>query len=99
GILTLSNTVSANTSQANWGFWLTLNGGTLNLNNAGAINNNNFGAHGNNGFIIAGGNLDNTSGAALTLAASTAMGIGFNGDFTFVGTGDLNLGRNAVTLN
>jgi len=55
------------------------------------------------GFVyaltLAGGNLDNTSAAALTLAANTtAMRIAFSGDFTFVGTHDLNLGASAVGL-
>jgi autotransporter-associated beta strand protein len=96
GILTLNNTVSG-PGGANWGFWATLNSGTLNLNNGGAINNNNTLVHGNPAFYINGGNLGNSSGAAVTLSVNPT--IGFYGDFTFVGTNDLNLGTGAVTLN
>lgn len=92
GVLTLNNTVSANTGQPNWGFFVNLNGGTLNLNNAGAIANNH-----SPGFTITGGTLDNTSGAALTEARNPI--VGFNGDFTFAGTYSLNLGTGNVILN
>jgi autotransporter-associated beta strand protein len=100
GILTLNDTFTGGTSGSNWGFWVTLNGGTLNLNNNNALNNNDFAAHGNNGFVIAGGTLDNTSVSAVTLNGhGTTMGIGFNGDFTYGGTNNLDLGNNATTLN
>jgi autotransporter-associated beta strand protein len=102
GVLTLNNTVNG-LNGANTGFWVTLNGGTLNLNNAAAINNNNHAAHGNNGFVIAGGTLNNTSGSAVTLNTNASMGIGINGDFAFSTAGgtsanNLSLGTNAVTL-
>jgi autotransporter-associated beta strand protein len=102
GVLTLNNTIS-NPGGANNGFWVTLNGGTLNVNNAAAISNNNLTAHGNNGFRIAGGTLDNTSGSAVTLNTNASMGIGIDGNFAFSTAGgtsanDLSLGTNAVTL-
>ena len=82
-------------------------GGTLTLNaanthsgttlNAGVLNIGNAQAPGNaaSAFIINGGSINNTSGAALTLA-SYPFTIG--GNFTFVGTNNLNLGTGAVTL-
>ncbi len=47
-------------------------------------------------FTVTGGSLDNTSGSALTLSNYLNA---WNGDFTFKGTSDLNLGAGAVTLN
>jgi autotransporter-associated beta strand protein len=63
-----------------------LNSGTLNINNAaatGAVSSS---------VTINGGTLDNTSGAAITLSASTTRAVTINGDFTFTGTSDLNMG-------
>jgi len=68
----------------------TLNAGTLNINNASAI--------GTGALTIAGGTtLDNTSGSAITLSTNNAQN--WNGDFTFTGTNNLNMGTGAVTLN
>ncbi|MEI6872346.1 MAG: autotransporter-associated beta strand repeat-containing protein, partial [Verrucomicrobiota bacterium] len=46
---------------------------------------------------ITGGDVDNTSGAALTLANNSAQIWG--GNFTFKGSNDLNMGAGAVTLS
>ena len=67
----------------------TLNAGQLNLNNAGAL--------GTGAFTIAGGAVDNTSGSPITLSANNAQN--WNGDFTFLGSTNLNLGTGAITLN
>ena len=69
-----------------------LNSGTLNLNQAFSINGN-----ANQTFIVNGGTIDNTSGGAIGLTANSPTNI-WNGDFTYVGTGSLNLGGGAVTL-
>ncbi len=105
GVLTLNAAFNGATGGANWGFWATLNGGTLNVNNGTIITNNDFAAHpGNNGFVIAGGTLNNTSGSAVTMVSNGAnMGIGINGNFAFstadsTSANDLNLGNNNVTL-
>jgi MYXO-CTERM domain-containing protein len=66
----------------------TLNAGTLNISNANAI--------GTGPLTINGGVLDNTSGAAMNLPNNPLI---INGDFTFAGTHDLNLGNGTVTLN
>ncbi len=47
-------------------------------------------------FTINGGTIDNTSGAAITLANNNAQTWG--GNFTFIGTSDLNLGAGTATL-
>jgi autotransporter-associated beta strand protein len=67
----------------------TLSGGTLALNNASAI--------GTGTFTISSGTIDNTSGSAITLSTNNAQN--WNGDFTFAGTNDLNVGTGAVTLS
>ncbi len=67
----------------------TLNAGTLNVNDATAV--------GSGTFTIAGGTIDNTSGGAITLSNDNTQN--WNGDFAFTGTGDLNLGMGAVTMN
>jgi autotransporter-associated beta strand protein len=67
----------------------TLSVGTLNINNASAI--------GTGTLTISGGALDNTSGASITLTTNNAQS--WNGDFTFIGTNNLNLGTGAVTMN
>jgi autotransporter-associated beta strand protein len=67
----------------------TLNAGTLNVNNASAIGTGSL-------TIAAGTTIDNTSGSAITLSTNNAQF--WNGDFTFGGSNDLNLGTGAVTL-
>ena len=67
----------------------TLSAGTLAVNSATAI--------GSSALTIAGGALDNTSGTAITLSNNNAQN--WNGDFTFAGTSDLNLGAGAVAMN
>jgi autotransporter-associated beta strand protein len=66
-----------------------LNAGTLNLNSQTALGIGAF-------TIVGGSTLDNTSGSALTLTTNNFQN--WNGDFTFTGTHDLNLGTGAVTL-
>ena len=70
---------------------VTLNSGTLNVNNATAL--------GGSGvtLTLAGGTIDNTTAGAITLANNNPQN--WNGNFTFAGTKDLNLGTGAVTLN
>ena len=66
-----------------------LNAGQLNINNATAI--------GSGAFNIANGTtFDNTSGAPITLSNNNAQN--WNGDFTFGGTNNLNLGTANVAL-
>jgi autotransporter-associated beta strand protein len=64
--------------------------GTLNIGNAAAL-----GAAGRT-FTITAGSIDNTTGGPLT---TTNVLQAWNGDFTFLGTNDLNLGTGAVTMN
>ena len=70
---------------------VTLNSGTLNVDNATAL--------GGSGvtLTLAGGTIDNTTAGAITLANNNPQN--WNGNFTFAGTKDLNLGTGAVTLN
>jgi autotransporter-associated beta strand protein len=66
----------------------TLTAGTLNVNHAHAL--------GNSGTItLTSGTINNTSGATIT--NSVANPITLNGNFTFGGANDLNLGTGAVT--
>ncbi len=67
----------------------TLSAGQLNINNAHAL--------GSGTFTISGGTIGNTSGAAITLSTNNAEN--WNGNFTFAGTNDLNLGTGAVTMS
>ena len=71
---------------------VTLNAGTLRVNNAFAL--------GSGAVTINGGILDNTSGFAVSLANNNTQS--WNGDFTFAGTGDgthdLQMGNGVVTL-
>ena len=67
----------------------TLSGGQLNINAAAAL--------GSGALTISGGTIGNTSTAAITLSTNNAQT--WNGDLTFVGTNDLNLGTGAVTMN
>jgi autotransporter-associated beta strand protein len=66
---------------------VTLSAGKLAINHAGAL--------GAGIFHINGGTIDNTSGAPVTVAGNVQD---WNGDFTFAGTNNLNLGTGAVTL-
>ena len=68
---------------------LTLSAGTLVINSAGALGSGALN-------ISAGTTLNNTSGVAITTTANNPINI--NGDFTFAGSNDLNLGTGAVTL-
>jgi len=82
GALTLSGTNSGTSN-------FTLSAGTLNINSATAL--------GAGTFIISGGTtINNTSGGALTLTPNNALT--FNGNFTFTGTQNLNLGAGAISL-
>lgn len=71
-------------------YWV-LNGGTLNINQAYAVS-----GYGGSILTISGGTIDNTSGGAITVG--NAPSCGWNGDFTFAGSADLNLGSGTVTL-
>ncbi|MEI6070957.1 MAG: autotransporter-associated beta strand repeat-containing protein [Verrucomicrobiae bacterium] len=82
GALTLS---SANTFTGG----VTLNVGTLNINNASALGTT------AGTFTINAGTIDNTSAAAITTSNYAQT---WNGDFAFTGTKDLNLGTGVVTL-
>ncbi|MEI7909492.1 MAG: autotransporter-associated beta strand repeat-containing protein [Verrucomicrobiota bacterium] len=88
-ILTLSGNNSAMTGS------VTLNGATastlLALKSAAALGTGNLAISGGNN-----GEVDNTSGAALTLSSNNAQA--WNSDFRFIGSDDLNLGSGAVTL-
>ncbi len=59
-----------------------LSAGQLNINNASAL--------GNGTFTINGGTIDNTSGLAIATLGSNPLSIG--GNYTFVGTGNLEIG-------
>jgi fibronectin-binding autotransporter adhesin len=63
---------------------------------AGLLNIANSAALGSGPLTISGGTLDNTSGAALTLAGSIAKNV--NGSFVFGGSSPLNTGSGAVAL-
>jgi len=76
GALTLSG---ANTMTGG----VTLNAGTLNINNASALGNTATGA-----LTVTGGTINNTSGAAIT--TTTAKALNLNGDLTFTGSNNLN---------
>lgn len=87
GALTLSNI-------NNFSAGLTLNAGTLNINNLYALG----GTTGTPGAVtINGGTIDNTSAAAITLSAKPNP-FTINGNFAFGGTKNLNLGVGAVNL-
>ncbi|MEI7911726.1 MAG: autotransporter-associated beta strand repeat-containing protein, partial [Verrucomicrobiota bacterium] len=91
GTVTMANAQNGGSS-TNYGIAATLNGGTLNLNNANAIG----GAGGGNSFGINGGTINNTSGAAITLARNAPVTLG--GNFSFGGSYNLNLGTGSVGL-
>ena len=93
GTLVKNGSGALTLSHANYNFTnVTLNAGTLNLNHDYAIS-------GTTGsfLTINGGTIDNTSGVARSLGNSPIYL--WNGDFTFAGTGNLNLGPGAVTLS
>lgn len=101
GTLVLNNTVAPNGT--NQGFFVYLNGGTLDIHNAGAVRNNSaiVAAQNRAGLVLNGGTLDNTSGAAIALQYNPTVLL--NGDFAFSTTGStsansLNLGTGAVSL-
>jgi autotransporter-associated beta strand protein len=64
--------------------------GTLDINSAAAVGTGTF-------VINTGAVLDNTSSGPITLSNNNS--IHFNGDFTFAGTHNLNLGTGAVSMN
>ncbi|MGC3968187.1 MAG: autotransporter-associated beta strand repeat-containing protein [Pirellulales bacterium] len=68
----------------------TLSAGTLNIGHAGALGSGTF-------TIAASTTFNNTSGAALTLSTNGPQA--WNGDFTFTGTNNLDMGTGAVTLS
>lgn len=68
-----------------------LNAGTLNINNASAL------GAGGTFSIAAGCFINNTSGAAITLSTNNPQN--WNGDFTFSGSANLNMGTGAVSLS
>ena len=67
----------------------TLSAGTLNINNGTAV--------GSGTLTIGGGTIDNTSAGAVALANNNAQN--WNGNFTFAGTQNLDLGAGAVTMS
>ncbi len=87
--LTINGSGSVTLQTAN-----TYSGGTV--LNSGLLNIGVSSAIGTGPLTITGGSINNTSGAALTLAANNVQN--WNGNFTFVGSNALNLGTGAVTL-
>ena len=83
GVLTLSGTNSSTAGT-------TLSAGTLNINNATAL-----GASAGT-FTISGGTIDASSG---NITNSNTNPLALNGDFTFAGTNNLNLGTGAISLS
>ena len=69
----------------------------MTLDATGRVNLNSATALGGGTLTINGGKLGNTSAGAITLSAASAQS--WIGDFTFVGTQNLNLDTGAVTLN
>ncbi len=102
--LTGSGTVTINNSNDYAGA-TTINAGTLTLNgalttspitlNSAALNINSASAIGTGTLTINSGTLDSTY-ATVTLSASPAQN--WNGDFTFTGTNNLDMGSGAVSL-
>jgi autotransporter-associated beta strand protein len=80
GMLTLSGNNSGFSGN------VTFSAGQLNINNANALGSGTFG--------IGAGILDNTSGAAITIAGNNSINL--NNSFTFIGSNDLNLGTGAA---
>ncbi len=88
--------------------YLQINGGGLTINNsngytsgtqfnAGTLNLNNPSAIAGGPLTISGGTLGNTSGGSIGLTTNNVQA--WNGDFTFNGPYNLNLGTGAVTLS
>ena len=89
GSLTKSGSASLTINNANsYSGGTTLDGGTLNLNNNSAI--------GTGPLVINGGAIDNTSGAAKTLAGNNTQT--WNANIAFGGSNNLDLGTGAVTM-
>ena len=77
---------------------VSVNAGTLNFGLPNASNTATASAIGTGRLTLGlGTTIDNTSGAAATLLTNNLET--WNGDFTFTGTNDLNLGTGAVILN
>ncbi|MBA2703386.1 MAG: autotransporter-associated beta strand repeat-containing protein, partial [Blastocatellia bacterium] len=68
---------------------ITVSAGTLNMNNAAAL--------GTGTFTISGGSIDNTSGGAIGPLTNNNPQT-WNGNFTFIGTNNINFGTGAVAL-
>ena len=88
-IMNGSGSVTLNTANTFSG-GVTVNAGTLNIGNASAIGTGRL-------TLGLGTTVNNTSAAAVTLANNNLQT--WNGDFSFTGTKDLNLGNGAVTIN
>jgi autotransporter-associated beta strand protein len=73
-----------------WGGGVVLNAGVLQLNKASAL-----GSVSGRGLTVNGGSLDNGSGGAITLSNYAQT---WGGNFTFIGTTNLNLGAGDVDL-
>jgi len=74
----------------------TYSGGTTLL--AGELDINDTSALGTGSFTIGSGSIiDNTSGSAITLSTNNSQT--WNGDFTFRGSNNLNMGTGAITLD
>lgn len=86
-VMTGPGALTINTNNGYTGGTL-LGGGLLNLGNSGAL--------GSGTLTISGGSIDNTSGAALTLANNIPQN--WNSNFTFRGSNPLNLGTGPVAL-
>ncbi|MCW1916851.1 autotransporter-associated beta strand repeat-containing protein [Luteolibacter sp. GHJ8] len=88
GTLTKSGTGSVTLNVTNfYNGGTTLNAGTLNLNTASAL--------GVGAVVINGGTINNTSGGAV--AFTTNIPQTWNGDFTFTGSNDLDMGTGTAT--
>ncbi|OAM90325.1 hypothetical protein AW736_00855 [Termitidicoccus mucosus] len=79
----------SSSSQFTGGF--SLEEGRLNINNPGALGTGQF-------RISEGTAIDNTSGSALAVSNTLNPSIALYGDFTFLGSNNLNLGTGQVTL-
>jgi autotransporter-associated beta strand protein len=92
GALTQSGTEALTLSGANtFTDGVTLNNGTLNINNATALGNATVGT-----FVINGGTIDNTSAGLVTVGAKPLT---INADFAYTGgSQSLSLGTGATTL-
>jgi autotransporter-associated beta strand protein len=86
--LTVANTYTGGT---------TLDAGTLRLFNVGTAGVSS--SIGTGTLTINGGSLDAINTATVTLADKTNNAQAWNGNFTFIGTNNLNMGTGAVTMN